>query len=237
MLLQVVRFGQGLGSHVKLAAFCPRSGIWTANRCMIQSHKALQFYGHNEGRQCVSSSKYSTVTFDRPDDPHTSVTARWMDSYQQHFKDVDKLNTWMTNIGHDSSLAESTKVVGALMCSLFHGLFAGQNSLANTVFWASLLENTSSDDCILLFRDLVEVCSSGLVPREEEQCDTFFRALFLKNDPELDVFLRQVQSILCCLPLFSLFYFLFISILELLIMIIKVNTAYLNCSSIYCLIS
>ena len=103
-------------------------------------------------------------------------------------------NKWMVQVREQPENLEGDRVVGALMAFLLHGMFSGQNSLASAVFWAHLLQTATADDCTMLFSDLVQACESGLVPREEEQCDTFFRALFLKNDPDLDVFLRQVRN-------------------------------------------
>ncbi|EGD76222.1 hypothetical protein PTSG_00925 [Salpingoeca rosetta] len=141
-------------------------------------------------RDCSSGSKPPGL--EEAAGVQTNATAKWMDSYQRHFSDTDKLNEWMMQVkrAEDHNL-EGDKVVGALMGFLLHGMFAGNNGLSSAVFWASLLETAGADDCTLLYTDLVDVCQSGLVPRDEEQCDTFFRALFIKNDPDLDVFLRQ----------------------------------------------
>jgi hypothetical protein len=44
---------------------------------------------------------------------------------------------------------------------------------------------------MVLLQDVLAMADDGRVPSPEEQCDTFYRALFLKNNLELDEFLQS----------------------------------------------
>lgn len=197
---QMLRSGSGVATtfatvvrasrrnHSLLAAACSRQ---PQNRRVVATTSLFQGMGSVKGLLlgeglprlgCRHLSEHGSAP---------SATAKWMDSYQRHFSETEALNKWMVQVREQPENLEGDRVVGALMAFLLHGMFSGQNSLASAVFWAHLLQTATADDCTMLFSDLVQACESGLVPREEEQCDTFFRALFLKNDPDLDVFLRQ----------------------------------------------
>ena len=200
---QMLRSGSGVATtfatvvrasrrnHSLLAAACSRQ---PQNRRVVATTSLFQGMGSVKGLLlgeglprlgCRHLSEHGSAP---------SATAKWMDSYQRHFSETEALNKWMVQVREQPENLEGDRVVGALMAFLLHGMFSGQNSLASAVFWAHLLQTATADDCTMLFSDLVQACESGLVPREEEQCDTFFRALFLKNDPDLDVFLRQVRN-------------------------------------------
>eukprot|EP00045_Choanoeca_perplexa_P006017 m.50416 g.50416 ORF g.50416 m.50416 type:complete len:403 (+) comp13419_c0_seq1:147-1355(+) len=127
----------------------------------------------------------------------SNLEESWRRSADEHFPNAAALNNWMTNyyklpLGQD----RSSHVVGALMTMLDQHLFSGPNSLASSVFWAHLLQPVSADDCTMLFNDFVHICNSNPdIAAPEEQCDTFLRALFWRNDPEIDVFLENYRDV------------------------------------------
>jgi hypothetical protein len=57
------------------------------------------------------------------------------------------------------------------------------------------LKPVSPTDCKTLFNDFVHICNSNPdVAAPEEQCDSFLRALFWRNDPEVDLFLQDYRD-------------------------------------------
>eukprot|EP00730_Choanoeca_flexa_P013382 TRINITY_DN5253_c0_g1_i1.p1 TRINITY_DN5253_c0_g1~~TRINITY_DN5253_c0_g1_i1.p1 ORF type:complete len:407 (+),score=85.04 TRINITY_DN5253_c0_g1_i1:158-1378(+) len=141
------------------------------------------------GLACPAIARLSSETHSM------DVKDAWKRTQAEHFPDSDKLNKWMTGYYKTVVVKDEDKgslVVGALMSMLEQNLFCGLNSLSTSVFWANVLKPVSADDCTMLFRDFVQVCNTSTdIASPEEQCDTFLRALFWKNDPELDVFLED----------------------------------------------